>query len=146
MELRVATPKRDQRTCEREQRAAVVVELPIDPADLVVLTIGVVVALLRPADLVAGAQHGNALREEQDREQVSLLPLAERANRRVVARALDAAIPAPVGVATVTIVLAIGLVVFALVADQIVQGEAVVRRHEVDARHRTSILGRVQIG
>src|SRR5205807_826792 len=43
-----------------EQRFGVVIELPVDPTDLVVLGVGVVVAGLRAADLVAAANHGNA--------------------------------------------------------------------------------------
>ena len=38
---------------------------PVDPADLVVLAIGVVVAALAVADLVAGEQERDALRQQQ---------------------------------------------------------------------------------
>src|SRR5215467_2858440 len=38
---------------------------PVDPADLVVLAIGVVVAGLAVAHLIAGKDHGNALRQQQ---------------------------------------------------------------------------------
>ena len=43
-------------------------ERPVEPGDLVVLAIGVVVALLGAAELVAGEQHRRALRQEQARE------------------------------------------------------------------------------
>ena len=46
---------------------------------LVVLAVGVVVALLRVAELVAGADHRHALREQQRGHEVPLLPLAQRA-------------------------------------------------------------------
>ena len=54
---------------------------PVDPADLVVLAVGVVVALLRAIQLVAGQQHGHALREEQRGQQVAHLAAAQRDDR-----------------------------------------------------------------
>ena len=52
-------------------------EVPVEPAELAVLAIGVVVAALRPADLVAHREHRHADREHRDREQV-LAPGASR--------------------------------------------------------------------
>src|ERR671914_736992 len=52
-------------------------EVPIRPGDLVVLTVGVVVAALRPSDFVSSADHGDALGQQQRSHQVSLLPLAK---------------------------------------------------------------------
>ena len=67
---------------EREQRLVVGVELPVEPGDLVVLAVGVVVAALGAADLVAAEQHRHALRQEQRGEEVALLPRAQRDDRR----------------------------------------------------------------
>ena len=67
--------------------------VPVEPGDLVVLALGVVVAALRAPDLVAAEQHRHALREQQRREQVALLPRAQRDDLRIVGRALDAAVP-----------------------------------------------------
>src|SRR6185503_12751562 len=61
--MRRAQP--DQIAREAEQRAVGV--LPVVPGDLVVLAVGVVVPLLRAADLVAAAQHRDPLRQEQRR-------------------------------------------------------------------------------
>ena len=52
-------PERDQPLREREQGAVFV--LPVEPRDLVVLAVGVVVALLGAAALVAAQQHRDAL-------------------------------------------------------------------------------------
>ena len=52
-------------------------QVPVGPADLVVLAVGVVVAALRLAELVAAADHRHALREQQRRHEVALLPLAQ---------------------------------------------------------------------
>ena len=51
----------------------------------------------------------------------------------VVGRALDAVVPRLIVVRAVPVVLAVGLVVLLVVADQIVQGEAVMGGDEVDA-------------
>ena len=59
--------------------------LPVDPADLVVLAVRIVVAALRAAELVARLQHRHALRHQQRREHVADLALAQlghRADRR----------------------------------------------------------------
>ena len=45
---------------ETDQRLAFFPDVPIDPADLVILAIGVVVAVLRAGELVAGEQQRRA--------------------------------------------------------------------------------------
>jgi len=47
---------------ETDQRLAFFPDVPIDPADLVILAIGVVVAVLRAGELVAGEQQRRAPR------------------------------------------------------------------------------------
>src|SRR5207244_10722849 len=78
------------------------------------------------------------LREQERGEQVALLPGAERDDRRVVGRSLDAVVRAAIVVAAVAIRLQIGVVVLALVADEVLQREAVVRGDEIDARSRAA--------
>src|SRR5262249_58254572 len=91
------------------------VDRPVHPADVVVLTVRVVVAPLRAAELVAVAQHGNAMGEGEGREEVAHGPVAQGEHVRPLALALDAPVVAPVGVAAVAVVLAVGLVVLLLV-------------------------------
>src|SRR6185369_16138883 len=55
----VRMTQRDQTRRERQELAVGV--FPIDPRDLVVLTVRVIVATLRASDLVAGEQHGDPL-------------------------------------------------------------------------------------
>ena len=81
---------------EGQQLLPVLRKIPVEPGDVAVLAIGVVVAVLGAAELVAGEQHRRALREQQRRQHVALLPLAQRDDRRVVGRALGAAIPGAV--------------------------------------------------
>ena len=133
-EHRMRAPEGDQPLREREQRAVLV--LPVEPRDLVVLAVGVVVAALRAADLVAAEQHRDALREEQRGEEVALLARAELEHLGVVGRALGAAVPRAVVALAVGAALAVGLVVLLVVGDEVVEREAVVRGDEVDARGR----------
>ena len=51
---------------------------PVDPRELVVLAVGVVVSLLGPPDLVAPEQHRHALGQEESGEEVAEHPLPER--------------------------------------------------------------------
>ena len=123
-----------------------VVEVPVDPADLVVLGVDVVVPLLGAADLVAVGQHRHPLREEEGGHEIALGLLARGDDLRVVGRPLDAVVPRHVVVVTVPVVLAVGLVVLLVVADQIVQGEAVVGGDEVDAGVGAAAVPLVEIG
>jgi hypothetical protein len=63
--------QRDETGDKRHQLAVRV--FPVQPRRLVVLTIGVVVAALCAAELVASDEHGNALREEKRGQKVALL-------------------------------------------------------------------------
>ena len=58
---RVRLAIRDQPPREVEQLLLALVEVPVVPRHLIVLAVGVVVAVLGPADLVAAAQHRHAL-------------------------------------------------------------------------------------
>ena len=75
-EHRVQTSKRQQSTRERQHLLAFVIQMPIDPAQLVVLAIGVVVAVLRAPHFIAGREHRHALRKQERRQQIAFLPRA----------------------------------------------------------------------
>ncbi len=122
-----------------------VVRAPVHPRDLVVLDVGVVVAALGAAPLVAGGQHRDAVGQAQGRDQVGGLPAAQREDRRVVGLALLATVPGPVVVGAVTVALAVGLVVLAVVRHQVAQREPVVGGHEVDRVVRRAPVVGVQV-
>ena len=56
--------KHDQPAGKCEERLLFTRDVPIEPAHVVILTIGVIIPILRSANLVAAADHGNALREQ----------------------------------------------------------------------------------
>ena len=130
---------------ELEEGLLLVGELPIDPRELVVLAVRVVVAALRSAELVAVADHRHSLREEKRRQEVAFLPLAQGIRRRIVSCPLGAAVPAQVVAFAVAVFLEVCLVVFFVVADEIVEREAVVRGDEVDARGGLPAGPRIQV-
>src|SRR5207302_8488543 len=115
-----------------ELSAAHVVEVPVEPGQRVVLAVGVVVALLRVTELVAAEDHRDALGEQEGGEEVALLALAEREDVGVLGGAFGAAVPTVVVVGAVLSVLAVGLVVLLVVADEVLEAEAVVGGDEVD--------------
>ena len=80
-----------------------------------------------------------------EREEVLDLPVAQRLDRRIVGRPFDAAVPAHVVVRAVAIVFAVRLVVLVVVGDQVVEREAVVAGHEVDALLRLPFLVTVDV-
>src|ERR1043165_5666 len=72
-------------------------------------------------------------------------PPAQGVDLGVFARAFDATVPADVVVVAVAVALLVGLVVLLVIADEVAQGEAVVRGHEVDAGVRAAAAPLVQV-
>src|SRR5450631_1371502 len=92
-------------------------ELPVDPGDLVVLAVDVVVATLGPTDLVAVGDHRDPLAEHERGQEVALLLPAQGVDGGVVGLALGPAVPGPVVVLAVFVALTVGLVAFLVVGD-----------------------------
>ena len=119
---------------------------PVEPADLVVLAVGVVVAALRARELVAAQNHRRPRREQQIAGVVLHQLRPQRQHGGVAGVPFRAAVPRVVVVGSVLIVLAVGLVVLFVVRDQIVQGETVVAGDEVDAVVGRAAVVAVEIG
>ena len=98
---------------------------PIEPAGLVVLTPGIVVAVLCASKFVSSADHWYTLGEkQQDRE--SLQPAhPETSNLCRTIKALPATVPTNVVVIPVSIVFSVGPIVFLVVADQVTEGKTI---------------------
>ena len=118
---------------------------PVEPVGGIVLGVGVVVATLRPPDLVAHQEHRDADGQEVQDEEVPDLTFAQPFDGGIVRWPFRAAIPAHVVVAAVAVLLTVGLVVFRLVRDQVVEREAVVAGHEIQAGLRVRVLVPVQV-
>jgi hypothetical protein len=88
-EHRVLTPEGDDALTPLREVGVDVV--PAEPRDLVVLAIGVVVAALRSAELVAAEEHGDALRQQQRRDEVA--PLSRPQLPRWPGRSVGPSVP-----------------------------------------------------
>ena len=106
--------------------------------------VGVVVAALGAAQLVAGGEHRRAGGEQQGGEQVAHATCGAAARspatapswrRRPTGVALDARGSTTVVVRPVAVLLAVGLVVLVVVGHEVGEREAVVRGDVVDRRH-----------
>lgn len=119
---------------------------PVDPGELVVLAVAVVVAVLGAAQLVAVTDHRHALRQQQRGQEIALLAGPQGVDLLVVGRSLGAAVPGPVVALAVVVVLAVGLVVLLVVGHQVTQREPVVGGDEVDRGDRPAPGVFVQVG
>src|ERR1700733_12690953 len=129
---------------EREQLLVYV--LPVQPRSFVVLAIGIVVAMLSPAEFVAGKQHRNAKRQEQRRDKIALLTRTQNVYGFAIAgRTLDAAVPGSIVGFAVAILFAVFFVVPIVVTNQVIQREAVMGGQKIDARVRLAAARFIQV-
>ena len=120
--------------------------IPIEPRDLVVLTVGIVVALLGVAHLVAREYHGDTLTDHQQGDGVFHLTVTQGVDVGVVRWTLATTVPTVVMVLAIAVVFAVGLVVLVVIRHKVHQRETVMRRDEVHAGlDATSLLG-IEIG
>src|SRR6187402_628039 len=66
---------------------------PVDPGQLIILAVGVVIALLRVSGLVAAQKHGYALGKEQGSKEVQFLATTEIVDSRIIRRSFHTAVP-----------------------------------------------------
>ena len=139
----VVLPQVRDRGRELDQRT--VHALPVDPRQLVVLAVRVVVTVLRAAQLITVQQHGGALGQQQGGQVVALLAGSQSQNGGIVRGTLLTAVPGAVVGLAVVVALTVGLVVLLVVRDQVAQREAVVGGHKVHGRERTAATVLVEI-
>lgn len=132
--LRESVADSDQPCSEVDQVSVSLV--PVQPGQGVVLAVGIVVSRLGSAKFVAALKHRHALRQEQRCEQGALKILAPVPYCWVMAFALNTAVPRVIVVVSVVVVLAVKFIVLVLIADEITQGEPIMRRDEVDPGKR----------
>src|SRR5919112_3587718 len=104
------------------------------------MAVRVVVAGLYASQFVTVRDHGHALRKGQGCQEISFDAVPHPHDVRGSAGSLYPPIPTPVLIGSIAILLAICLIVLGVIADEIVQSEAIVAGYEVDAR-----LGRAAI-
>ena len=75
-----------QRAHEFIPRLLLLSEFPVEPGQLVVLAIGIVIALLTMAEFVAGQEHRHTLGQQQGGHEVAHLLPTQGPNGRIVGR------------------------------------------------------------
>src|SRR6476620_5099738 len=98
------------------------------------MAVGVVVATLSAAELVAAQQQRYAGGKKQSRKECPLLPLPQGIHVTVAGRPLCRAVPSPVVVCAVAVVLRVRLVVRAVVRNKVGECEPVGHGAEVHRR------------
>src|SRR5207253_9217340 len=83
----------NQHLRELEQLLFFSITLPIQPADLIVLALRIVISVLRSAEFVTTRKHRHTLRQEECCQEISTLPLAQLIDLGIIRRTLRAAVP-----------------------------------------------------
>src|ERR1700722_3807376 len=116
--------------------------LPVQPADFVVLVVGIVITGLGVQELVSGAKHRGSVRQEQQATEILDLPPAQSHHfRRHTFDPFVSTVPTVIVVHTILVMFAIGPVILAVIRDEIIEREAIVRSYVVHALVRVISVG-----
>ena len=69
-------------------------EVPVEPTDLAVMAVGIIIASLSSPDLITHQDHRHPWGQKGDAQKILHLPVPELFDCRTVRRALNAAVPA----------------------------------------------------
>ena len=100
---------------ELENLLVLLQQIPIQPRSDIVLTVGVIIAKLRVAELIPRQEHGNAPAAHQEGKGVAHHAAAQGVHSRVPRIPLCAAVPTVVIVGAVHVVFAVFLVVLLII-------------------------------
>src|SRR5208283_4109418 len=118
--------------------------VPVHPVCNVVVAITVVVALLRPPDLVSHDQHRNPSAQEEEAGRIFHLTITQGVHLGIISFTLVTTVPTVIVIAPIVIPLAVSFVVLVVVRHEVAKSEPVVTGDKIQARRRPSIP--VQIG
>src|SRR5581483_12372845 len=133
-------PPLDEQSHKPQEVGVLRNQVPVKPARLVVLTVGIIVAALAAHHLIAHNKHRNSGRQQHSTEEVLRLPVPQSLDCRIVRRTLDTAVPASVVAGPVPVALPILFVVLVVVRDEVVERETVVARREIDTLLEFALL------
>ena len=109
---------------KRKQLPVLFQKPPVQPGNLVILTVGVVVSILGIAEFVPGQKHGRTPAAQKNGAGISDQAETQGKHLFFLRLAFRPAVPAPVVIRPVGIVPAVGLVVLLIIGIQIIQGKA----------------------
>ena len=124
-------PEVDHKFKKFKQLPVFLKQTPVQPRDLVVLAVRIVVAELGVAELVPCQEHGRSPAAHKHCTGVAYHPEAQLQHLPVAGASLHAAVPAAVVVGAVLIVPAILLIVLHIVGVQIIQCKTVMAGEEI---------------
>ena len=105
---------------------------PVDPANGIVLAVGIVIALLGIADLVAAVNHGNPLGKQQHCKGSPHLALPHLTDPLLPAWPIYAAVPGIIIAAAVVIALSVCLIVLVIIGNKVIQSKTVLAGNVID--------------
>src|SRR4051812_11112668 len=100
--------------------------------------------MLSLAHFVAHQYHGHAAAQHQQATRILRLSQAQRVYRLIAGLTFSATVPAVVVVGAITVVLAVRLVMFIVVREQIPQRESIMTGNEIDAGAGTAVIIKVR--
>lgn len=127
----MGSAERDHSSSEALNLFVLLQQAPVKPAYLVILAVRIIVSALTSAKFIAAQQHWNPARDEEGQDERLDEPVPHSLHSRIVAWPFHSAIVTVIGIASVTVVLAIFVVMLLLVADQIIKCEPIMRSYEV---------------
>src|SRR5262249_50908226 len=101
---RVPEPETDEHLNKAKQFVVTLLQRPIEPTKLVIMTIAVVVAMLSPADFITHKQHGHTAGKHEQAKCILHLLHPKSVHPLVFGFTFRAAIPAIVVISAVVIV------------------------------------------
>src|ERR1700749_4330168 len=109
---RILLPQGGQVLDKSNQRLALPTDIPVEPTDLIVLAIRIVVALLRAPEFIAGQEHRGALGKQERRQKIPDLSFPQGIDFGIIGGAFDTTVPGAVVAGAVLVVFAVRLVMF----------------------------------
>lgn len=113
---------------------------PVQPANLVILAIGIVVGQSAAAEFITGNEHGRSLRKKKNHGKGFDTPGVQFFDPAISSFTLDPTVPADIMIIAIPILLAIAQIIFPVIADPIIKGETAVAGNKVDTVKRAPVL------
>ena len=120
-------------------------QIPVQPRDRIVLTIGIVISESCIAEFIAGEEHGSPPAAHEYGTGILDHPETQCKDFRIVCISLHTTVPAVVVVISVRVIPAVCFIVFLVIAVQVIERESVVAGQEVDGSIAAAVDRIIQI-
>ena len=124
--------KGNQQTGETQHIFVLVSKFPVNPANLIVLAIGIIIAFLGSVELISTQNHRHSLTQEQSCHVIFHMLKALEIDHLIVAGTFMTKIHRIIVILSVAVVLAVILIMLLIVGDQVIQGKTIMGSDKVD--------------